>query len=799
MNTLDTNNPDNPDKTGATVEIASGEPSRSPSTDPAEQLRDFEEIHEWDPNLPEEKRDAVKSALNAGDVEAEIALEGELEEDSPYPEVRAAVRNYDEDVPVNTIRAWTLGLIFSTIGSALNMLFSMRAPSIIISSVVALLVSWPCGMAWEKFMPKRKFRTFGKEWSLNPGPFNMKEHTIITIMANVTFGTGPAYSTDTLLAMSAFYKKNLGWGFQLLFTFTTQILGFGLAGIFRRFLVWPAAMIWPVQLPSAALFYALHKSEKVNPAETGGWIMSRYRWFLIIFGAGFVWYWFPGYIWQGLSVFAFVTWIRPQNPVINQVFGGWTGISVLPITFDWTQIAGYNQSPLVAPWHAIANTLIGLFVFFVVVTCGIHFSGSWYSAYLPISDSGSYDNTFTPYNVSRILTPEMTLNLAEYKKYSPLFLSTTFALCYGLSFATITAVIFHTALFNGKEIWKKAREARNQEDDIHMRMMKKYPDVPDWWYMVLFVITLGVSFGVVCGYDTHLSAWAFVISIIISIVWMVPIGMIQAVTNIQIGLNVLTEFLVGYIQPGRPLAMMMFKTYGYITMLQGLIFSEDLKLGHYMKLPPRTLFATQIVSTLWSSIVQIAVMNWALGSIKGVCEHDQPDNYTCPGGRVFFNASVIWGLIGPQRIFSPGSIYSQTQWFWLIGAILPCLFYILARLFPKSNLRYLNAPVIFGGTGTLPPATPLNFWAWGLVGWFFNSFLRRTRRGWWMSYNYVTSAALDSGLAISTIVIFLTLFMTNTNPPNWWGNNVVLGAMDYQGTAVQKTVPPGGKFGPETW
>ena len=35
-----------------------------------------------------------------------------------------------------------------------------------------------------------------------------------------------------------------------------------------------------------------------------------------------------------LSVFAFVTWIRPKNVVINQLFGGWTGISLIPITFD---------------------------------------------------------------------------------------------------------------------------------------------------------------------------------------------------------------------------------------------------------------------------------------------------------------------------------------------------------------------------------------------------------------------------------------------------------------------------------
>ena len=43
----------------------------------------------------------------------------------------------------------------------------------------------------------------------------------------------------------------------------------------------------------------------------------------------------------------------------------------------------------------------------------------------------------------------------------------------------------------------------------------------------------------------------------ISFVFSLPIGIIEAVTNHQIGLNVLTEFIYGYIQPGRPLALML--------------------------------------------------------------------------------------------------------------------------------------------------------------------------------------------------------------------------------------------------
>jgi len=61
-------------------------------------------------------------------------------------EVRAAVRNYDEDVPASTIRAWVIGLLLTTIGSGLNALFNLRSPAITITSVVAQLVAYPMGI-----------------------------------------------------------------------------------------------------------------------------------------------------------------------------------------------------------------------------------------------------------------------------------------------------------------------------------------------------------------------------------------------------------------------------------------------------------------------------------------------------------------------------------------------------------------------------------------------------------------------------------------------------------------------------
>ena len=134
-----------------------------------------------DPNDPDKDPIELRRPATGGpamfDDEAALKAAEELE-DSPYEEVRAAVRNYDEDLPCNTVRAWTIGLCLVVVGASANTLFSLRSPSISLGPLIAQIISYPIGRAWEQFMPQKRYRTFGIDWSLNPGPFNVKEHSM---------------------------------------------------------------------------------------------------------------------------------------------------------------------------------------------------------------------------------------------------------------------------------------------------------------------------------------------------------------------------------------------------------------------------------------------------------------------------------------------------------------------------------------------------------------------------------------------------------------------------------------------
>ena len=124
-------------------------------------------------------------------------------------------------------------------------------------------------------------------------------------------------------------------------------------------------------------------------------------------------------------------------------------------------------------------------------------------------------------------------------------------------------------------------------------------------------------------------------------VYIIPIGVIQAITNQQVGLNVITELIIGYALPGRPIAMMLFKTWGYITMTQALQFTSDFKLGHYMKIPHRPMFWCQVVATVIAGTVQLGVQAWMFSNIEDLCSADQRDGFTCPSTTVFGTASII--------------------------------------------------------------------------------------------------------------------------------------------------------------
>ncbi|KAF9020557.1 small oligopeptide transporter, partial [Hymenopellis radicata] len=715
------------------------------------------------------------------------------EEDSPYPEVRSAVANYDDpDMPASTLRAWVLGIFWAIVLPGMNQFFFFRYPSVSISGLVAQLVVYPFGRAWARFMPAVRICGI----SVNPGPFTIKEHVIVTVMAGV--GAMSAYSTEIVAVQRVYYNTTiLSSVHQWLLVMSTQLIGFSIGGITRRFLVAPPSMIWPNTLVQCALFNTLHSQSYRGIGSRAGTGLTREMYFLWVFVGALIWYFIPGYLFQALR---WACWIAPQNVKVNQIFGYRSGFGFSTLTFDWNQIA-FIGSPYVRRW-AEANVAIGFVFFYWFLAPILYYKNAWSSQYLPVSAISAYDNTGSPYNHTRILNAQGDgIDLAAYHAYSPVYLPITFTISYGLSFLSIAATIPHALLYFSKPIMIHFKRSLREPPDVHARLMKSYPQIPEWHYAVIFCITFTFSCLCIQLWPGGMTIWALVIALIVGVIYVIPIGMIQAVTNRQIGLNVITELIVGFMIPGRPTAMMMF-TYGYITMSQAMQFTTDLKLGHYMKIPPRPMFWCQVVSTVIAGTVQLGVQSWMFSNIPDICSPYQKDNFTCSSTHVFATASVIWGLIGPGLQFAKGQayLYVALLFFFIIGAVCPIILWAVTRRWPNTILNYLKYVLIFAGTEMLPPAGAVNYVPWVIVGFVFQYLVRRRNFPYWAKYNYVLSAALDAGTGVGVILVFFCLqFPRNGNVgtstiQQWWGNTVHKRTYDWNQVPL-RTLAPGQKFG----
>lgn len=726
--------------------------------------------------------------------------EGNVEEltNSPYPEVRSSVTlDIDLNVKLNHWRTWTLTFIFVVVFAGVNQFFSLRYPSLSIGFIVAQVVSFPIGKALAQ-LPDWKPSFLPEFFRLNPGPFSKQEHALLTIVVSLTAST--SYAMNILIAQTNFYNQSLSVGYMLMLVFSTQLLGYGAAGLTRRWIVYPAAMIWPQTLVTTSLFGTLHssKDEVLNKLNANGWTMSRYKFFGIVSLFSFAFYWLPGYLFKALSYFNFICWIWPKNIVVNQIFGVESGLGIIPISFDWTQATqATNTSPLATPAWVAANTYGSVFLFFIIVLPCLYYTNTMYSKFMPMMSTTTYDHKAKKYNVSKVLNSNLEFDEAGYKAYSPLFVPFSYLLSYALNFAACTSLFVHCYLYHGKDIVQKLRDHKHGGEDIHKRLMNNFKEAPDWWYLVLFAISIALSFVCICHYPTQLPWWGLIISLLIAFVTFIPQGLLEGITNQHVGLNIITELVAGYIWQGKPIANMMVKLYGFIPMRQGLDFSRDLKIAQYMKIPPRILFFAQIMGTIVAGLVQVGIQEWMRSNIDEICTTTQSDGFTCANGRTIFNASIIWGAVGPAKLFSPGKRYNAFMYFFLIGVFAPFVTYVLKKKYPTHWLGKINAPVFFNGPGNIPPSTVYNYSLFFVIGFGWNHYVREWYRTFHVKYTYILSAAIDSGVAISAVIIFLCVAYP-AGALSWWGNNVYKNTYDDDYKAFY-TLAKGETFGPKTW
>ncbi|KAG0029822.1 hypothetical protein BGZ82_007715 [Podila clonocystis] len=698
-------------------------------------------------------------------------------ENSPIEAVRMAVPVTDDPLlPVITFRFWVLGFIFTAIGAVITQYNFFRTTYSSYSIFFVNLATYYLGKVMARILPKFKVSLIGQEFSLNPGPFNIKEHAAIGIAVNS--GASAAYAVDILAATDLFLEYRIDAIGGILLIITTQCLGYGMAGLLRKYIVYPAEMVWWQNLVQVSFYNTLHNSDEYKRIRlVRGW--TRMKFFWVVCGITFLYQLIPQWIFPLLMYVDWICWIQPFNRNFWALFSSAQGGGILSLSFDWTSIQGQT---LYYPLYAQLCTYAGMIFNYWILLPIFWFNNILGTRIIgrPLSPKLYYPNgTMFHYNDFRNADHSL-----DAEKYETMGVKVTMAPMYALgffcSFLALTACCSHIGFFHGHKIWKTMRAAMsNKDEDIHTKMMKIYPEVPHWWYAAFYVIMVGLSIFAIEYYNLQLPWWGLLLALFMGIVLTLPIGIMNAITGYGPGLSVISELICGYMLPGRPIANLVFKCYGEMAMYQCNLLLQDLKLGHYMKIPPRNLVAAQ----LWGSLVG-AMFNWTtqlviIDSQREILNGTKTDkNGFWTGARVqtFWGSGLIYGALGPARMFAADGKYGWVYFGFLVGLAIPGIQWGLSKKFPKVQWHLFNVTLFANGMAKFPNGFTLGILGSLIVAVIFQGYLARYKKDWWGRYTFVLAAAMDTGAAFTGL--FLFLFLTGgvsekmvVGFPSWWGNH----------------------------
>nr|ODN90504.1 OPT family small oligopeptide transporter [Cryptococcus depauperatus CBS 7841] len=699
----------------------------------------------------------------------------------------------DPSLPTLTLRVLLLGSMFCILGACASQVFYFKSNAPSFSSYFVILATYPLGhvLASEKLIPREK-KVFG--WKMNPGKFSIKEAILVSVLSSS--GASAAYAADIIAIMDLYYGTPLSAIPSIILLLTTQCIGFGLAGksflmyfrlmlklgvgMLQNLLVSPPTMYWPSTLVTVQLFTTLYSSSSASLSIAQRIITrARFRVFAIVFLGIFVYQFFPFLLFPTLTSVSVLCMIENRSWWMRTLGSAYQGLGIMDFSFDWSSIG--SSGPLYTPYWALGNYFGGLIVMLWIILPLILISNFWDARSFPTPVSaGLYNSTFQKFDVTSILKADLSLDEYAWEKQKPLLLTPHFAITYGLSFAALSSILVHVWLWHRDEI-KQALSNRTQLHDVHNKLMRSYLSVPSSWYISLLVVNFIAAVLLLNTTSLQMPIWALLLAMTIATVFLAPVGIIAAVSNTQIGLNVLTEFVAGVLMPGKPIGNITFKCYGckysmpYMAMSQALALTADLKLGWYTSIPPREMFTCQIIGTVLGALTNYITLQSVLSAKRSYLDGsliDPTGQWTGRAPAIFYSASIVWGAVAPARFFSGG--YEVLYLGFLVGALVPVVCWLAHKRWPGWKLNKVVFPIICSGA-TIIPQYPSNvILTSAVVAISANSWFAKRHPKTHAQYIYVISSALDAGTSITALTIYVLFggFLWNWQGWEWWGNSM---------------------------
>ncbi|KAJ5698727.1 OPT superfamily oligopeptide transporter [Penicillium macrosclerotiorum] len=678
-----------------------------------------------------------------------------------------------------TFRSLILASGLACFQAVMYQIYMFKPTAITIQGTFIVLISYFLGKAWANFLPRGD--NFEARWRarggilkfLNNGPWTLKEHAVCSITA--TAASNASVASEVFSAQILFYNMSLSPATVILSTISIGLFGYGICGIMRPIAVWHVDAVYWSTLPTVKVLQGLHWQDLKNSKPL------RYFWYS--FTGMTLYEIFPAYIFVWLNsvsipCLASMKATGSKAAVLTNLFGGASnneGLGLFSLSFDWQYITSFQTA---LPLSLQVHQAIGFLICFIAML-GIYYGNGWNSRSLPFMSTKLLMSNGTTYPVDEVFV-DGVLDESALLKYGIPKLSGSFAFAMFMANAAIGALIVHCILFWGKDIWstfKKAREGR-YDDRHHEHMAKHYKEAPWYWYAAVLVVSFVLGLIVVLKEDISLPAWAYIVSLVVGIIISPFSTILYSRYGNGIATNNLSKMLGGLMIPGRPVGNMYFAAWSHNVISNAVNLSNDLKMGEYLKIPPRVMFLTQIWGTMLGGFINYAVMISIVKNNKEVLVSGNGSNSWSGATLQAYNTNATsWALA--SYLYKAGAQYAMVPIGIAIGGAAVVAHRFFYQFFPKIrglDVAEINMPQFIQYAGYIPynQSQTCVIFSWLIAGFYVQYYLRNYRPKIFKDYSYLITGAFDGGSLTVLFILSFAVFGAGGPAhafPSWWGNN----------------------------
>ncbi|KAG0361897.1 hypothetical protein BGX24_005234, partial [Mortierella sp. AD032] len=429
------------------------------------------------PHFPSEYKSDFKDELGGIDADAGSLEDEELEESIRLvPKIVRELVSMDDDptLPTVTFRYFVLSTIFVALGAVISQISWFRTTSASYSMFFVQIVSYWLGNLMARTLPAKDVNLGFFKFSLNPGPFSIKEHVLITLAASA--GATSNLGEIIVSVKDIFYDEQMHPLAAIFLMWATIWMGYSFAAIGRNFLLYDPDLIWPSALMQTALYRTLRgEGQSLDVSK------KQIRVFWIVLAGVFFWSFLPEYAFPFTSSLAVLCWFAPHNDTVKFISSGFGGMGFLNFTLNWSNV---TSNIMVSPWWTQVISFVAFVVSVWILVPIAYFTGVWNGKAFPIMSNRLYKSDGTKYPFRKLTDDNGHFKPDAFEEHGNVYMSTYNLWGIFFGYATFLSAFVQIFLFGRKKIWSTIQHLRQRKqhsfkDRLNV-LMSEYEEVPLW-------------------------------------------------------------------------------------------------------------------------------------------------------------------------------------------------------------------------------------------------------------------------------------------------------------------------------